>query len=69
MDGHSGEVPPDPISNSEVKIVDVSGSTTLSVENQIRCPPFLFNYTKSLNILHIFLIHMKNLYCSYYFYY
>ncbi len=42
MDGHSDRVLPVPISNTEVKTVDVSGGTTLCVETQVRCPPLFF---------------------------
>ena len=44
MDGHSGLVPPVPISNTEVKQADVSGGTVLGTGDRIRCPLFLINY-------------------------
>lgn len=48
MDGHSGGVPPVPISNTEVKTADVSTCTALRAGKLFRCPPFLFNVFKTI---------------------
>ncbi len=51
MDGHSGLVPPVPISNTEVKQADVSGGTVLGTGDRIRCPlyhSFISKFIKNI---------------------
>ena len=44
MDGHSGRIPPVPISNTEVKTADVPCGTVFHTGNLVRCPPFLLMF-------------------------